>query len=251
LHRSPATHALPLHSQMPVVLLQNAPDAGSPHCVSDVQRQRVPLVWQVRPIEKQSASQPPHVPVAAASQPLSASGKNGWTQLTKPALQYEVHRPEEHSSVITFVVAHVRPQPPQFRMSPSTFLSQPLSVDGGFGPSQSAQPKLHECVHTPPLQYCAALFVDLHATPQPPQCAGLLGAISQPLVGTPSQFLYPLLQVSPHWPPMQVAVENCPYGHALLQAPQCAGFEVVSTHWPPQLVVPPVQFSVQTPFAHT
>jgi hypothetical protein len=35
------------------------------------------------------------------------------------------------------------------------------------------------------------------------------------------------------------------------QAPQCAGFELVSTHWPPQFVVPPVQFSVHTPLAQT
>jgi hypothetical protein len=87
------------------------------------------------------------------------------------------------------VLAQVRPHPPQFETSLLTILSHPLSVEGGFGPSQSPQPKLHECVHWPPLQYCVALLVVLQATPQPPQCAGLLGAISHPLVGTPSQFL--------------------------------------------------------------
>src|SRR5262245_28532528 len=68
--------------------------------------------------------------VRSVSQPSSAFGKEGSTQLPQPALQVGVQSAPLHTSTATLVLLHARPQPPQLKMLALMLVSQPSSADG-------------------------------------------------------------------------------------------------------------------------
>jgi hypothetical protein len=85
-----------------------------------------------------------------------------------------------------FAPVHVTPQPPQLPLV-LRLVSQPLAAL----PSQFPKPALHEAMAHEPLAQVAVALVREHATPQPPQFASELSAVSQPLAGIPSQSAKP------------------------------------------------------------
>jgi hypothetical protein len=86
-----------------------------------------------------------------------------------------------------------------------------------FGAAQSTS-------HTPSLQASPAP----QALPQAPQLFSSLFRSTQP----PLQEVNPGWQTTPQSPPTQIGVAPGPEGQLLSHAPQCAGFELVSTQLP-------------------
>ena len=85
--------------------------------------------------------------------------------------------------------------------------------------------------HTPPV-HDAVPFVALHTAPQAPQFARFADVLSsQPLVRLLSQFPYPVVQVIPQAPDVQVAVPFVAL-HTVGQVPQCAGVVLRFTSHP-------------------
>lgn len=77
----------------------------------------------------------------------------------------------------------------------------------------------------------------VHTLPHVPQFAlSVRRSRSQPFAALPSQLPKPVLQVRPQVEAIQVAMAFARAGQALLQVPQCAGFDVVFTQLPPQEV---------------
>jgi hypothetical protein len=87
-------------------------------------------------------------------------------------------------------------------------------------PSQLPKPLEQVTPHMPPAQVAVPLAYGPHAVPQAPQLAVVLSVVSQPLPRTPSQLPKPLVQVTPHAPPAQVAVPLAYGPHAVPQVPQ-------------------------------
>jgi hypothetical protein len=73
--------------------------------------------------------------------------------------------------------------------------------------------------------------------PHCPQFSGVLVAVSQPLLGSPSQFAKPREQVSTHLPSEQLAVDSGPNGQTMRHAPQLFGSLRVSAQAPSQQVL--------------
>ncbi len=87
---------------------------------------------------------PPHDPqfdvsvASATSHPFAALP----SQLAKPVLQTMPHVDPAQNGVPA-VPSQTTPQAPQLRGLVATFVSQPSSLEPGWGPLQSAKPGLH------------------------------------------------------------------------------------------------------------
>lgn len=80
-------------------------------------------------------------------------------------------------------------------------------------------------------------FASVHAAPQRPQCITLVCVlVSQPVAASPSQSPLPAPQIKPQRPSTHDAAPMAFIGHALLQAPQCAGSLSVFTQLAPQSI---------------
>jgi hypothetical protein len=137
--------------------------------------------WHAFP-EGQGMLQPPQCEtmlVVSVSQPSSAVGAFGRTQLPRPGWQGETHSPAAQESALVPVEAQARPQPPQLALELLRSLSQPslrLSL------LQSPKPPAHRPLQLPPLHEGVMLAVE-QAMPQPPQWLGFrLVLVSQPTV---------------------------------------------------------------------
>jgi len=259
---------------------------------------------QARPHAPQLATSAP----VAVSQPSSAAGAAGCTQLPKPALQLELHTPPLQARDATEVVAqarsqapqwsvlversvsqpfaispsqspsepgqlpiahfpalqagvplgvvHTLPHAPQFRTSPRIAVSQASSAAGAAGCRQSPRVS-HTARQVPASQRTDEVPVFWQARPHAPQLSALVrGSVSQPLLGTPSQFKKPPVQLpTRQTPPTQVAVA---FGrlHELPQNPQLFGSDARLVSQPllvllSQSIRPGAQaFSPQVPPLH-
>jgi hypothetical protein len=137
------------------------------------------------------------------------------SQLPKPRAQVMAQVPELQLAV-PFVVGQRLPHVPHWLASTFRFVSQPFARL----PSQFPNPEMHAMLQTPPLQL-GVPFTALQTLPQVPQFATEPAVFtSQPLVGSPSQFARPALQVMPlHTPPVQAGVPPW-LEHTLPQPPQ-------------------------------
>lgn len=103
-------------------------------------------------------------------------------QLPRLPLHDEVQSPLVQLRACTPVVAHVRPQAPQFSVLVPVFVSQPSSGWGLLGVVQLPNPALQVGAHTPALHCRLWTLVPEQLRPQAPQWSGLLARVtSQPL----------------------------------------------------------------------
>jgi hypothetical protein len=158
--------------------------------------------------------------VVSVSQPSSASGTAGRTQLPRPALQVEVHSPPAQASVATPVFEQPRPHAPQFAVEVVMLVSQPSVLAPTF--TQSPKPTLQLYEQLVPLQLAVLALVAVQATPQPPQLAMVVVEVSQPLVLAPAftQSAKFALQVYEQVLALQVAADALVRLHTLPQPPQ-------------------------------
>src|SRR4029079_2165044 len=140
------------------------------------------------------------------SQPSSDAPEAGPLQSAKPALHVYVHVPPLHVRAAVCAVEHGWLQPPQWSVSVWRLASQPSSELPGLGPSQSAKPLAHVCVHCPFEQLRAESLTARHGVLQAPQFATSFSvAAAQPVCGSSSQSAKPPLQVTiAHFPSVQV-----------------------------------------------
>jgi len=112
-------------------------------------------------------------------------------------------------------MAHGILQPPQCKFDVAVLVSQPLVLL----PSQLPKFASHApSVHVP-VEHDSLALAKLHVTPQPPQFAKVLSAVSQPLFTLLSQFANPIAQDGVQLPAEHVVV---PLGlvHVVPQVPQ-------------------------------
>jgi hypothetical protein len=182
-------------------------------------------VLQMRPHAPQS-------PVSVSrllSQPSSAAGAAGCTQLPKPGLQLEVQTPPLHATVPVLAVEHCRLHAPQCLVSFERSTSQPLAAT----PSQSWKPGSQLPIEQFPALHCETAFGRLQGLLQKPQCAvEVLVSVSHTVPGLPSHSPLP----AGHWettqvPLLQVQVPACAV-QSLVQLPQAVGSESVFTSQP-------------------
>jgi len=206
----------------------------------------------------------------------------GWVQLLRLSTQVELHCPFAHDRLITFCVLQARAQAPQWSTSAPTFFSQP-SPELAL---QSANWLLHTMPQLPEMHFGVLFGRPGHTTPQPPQWRVLVCVFTHcPLqftsggehtvVHVPAWQTFPVPHLTPHapqfelsvwvlvqtlvhfvYPPLQPKLQ-LPLAHSgkplvgggaqsSSQAPQF-GNAFGSTHWPPHLMVPPVQLNPHCP----
>ena len=129
----------------------------------------------------------PHPPQAlvlvpvSVSQPSSAAGNAGCTQLPQLTVHVELQTPAEQDMDWTKNDEHARPHPPQFAVLVPVLVSHPSSGDGAAGVEQFPKPATQVDMHNPELHDLVATFVLEHARPQEPQFARSVDvAASQP-----------------------------------------------------------------------
>jgi hypothetical protein len=160
--------------------------------------------------------------VVLISQPFDAL----LSQFAKPALHVMPQTPAEHVAV-PLVELQIVVQRLQCVGSVLRLISHPFDTR----PSQLPYPALQVIPQVPVVQL-GAPFAALHAVEQLPQCVTSVFRLdSQPLPTLPSQLPYPVEQVMPHAPLVQVAVPLTVL-HTLPQVPQFDRFELVLTSQP-------------------
>jgi hypothetical protein len=171
----------------------------------------------------------PHIPQfvglvrVSTSQPSDALP----LQSAKPALHVNPHAPAAHVAVALAGAIHDRPHVPQLATVVARVVSQPFA---GLE-SQSPKPMLQRNEQTAALQTGAAFARAGHGMLQPPQCAVFVRTFaSQPLPAMPSQLSKPTSHTKPHADAEHVGVPFVGSAHTRPHAPQCSGFDVVSTH---------------------
>jgi hypothetical protein len=169
----------------------------------------------------------PHAPHAAGSLVRSWQSPE---QLVRPARQVAVHPPDEH----TCPAGHTVPHAPQLALSVWVFTSQPSLG----APLQSTKPVSHAPIAQWPAVHKSAAWAKLQTLPHAPQLAAVFSAVSQPLVGSPSQSPKPAVQVSAQCPPAHAGTLFGPLGHTLLHEPHAAGSLSRSRQAPMQSVSP-------------
>ena len=168
------------------------------------------------------------------------------SQFPNPALHTIPHCPPLHVAV-PLVVLHAVAQLPHFAAFVFVFVSQPFAT----APSQFPYPTAH-VIPQAPLVQVAVPFVLLHVVAHVPQRLGVVCRLtSQPLTGSLSQFPYPVAQVIPQTPAVQVAVPLVAL-HPVAQVPQFAVFVLVFVSqpfaaFPSQFAKPAAQVIPQTP----
>lgn len=161
LHASPDLHAVPLHEQMPLPMLQLAiPTPPRLQAALDEQPQ---VLFGLDPpshtkglaglpCKVHEFAQPPQFELSCdtfASQPSSPAGAAGVEQLPNPDEHAESQSPALQSSELTFDFEQARPQAPQLATSAERSRSQPSGVCA----SQLLQNGSHVAmVHIPPAQ---------------------------------------------------------------------------------------------------
>lgn len=142
------------------------------------------------------------------------------SQSPKPAAQVVTrHAPEAQPTTATLGSEQAIPQPPQWELSASVFTSQPLAEER----SQSARPELQENPHEAPVQIDDANGGVAQVIPHAPQFDAVLIAVSQPLVGLPSQSRKPGAQMNPQRLSAHAGAAFGRGGQTVAHAPQWLG----------------------------
>jgi hypothetical protein len=189
-HVAPIGHVRP---HIPQLLVSLEVLASHPSAALMLQFRKLPeqLKPQVVPVQVvvalaaggQASPQPPQaftLFVVAVSQPFAGIP----SQLPKPALQLNPHRPLLHVGVAPETPGHARLHIPQCVREVLVLVSQPLVAL----PSQSAKPARHVKPQAPSEHTVVALARAGQAVPQRPQCVVLVfKSTSQPSASIPLQ----------------------------------------------------------------
>ncbi len=211
----------------------------------------------VPPLHTRPAPQTvPHAPQWAAlvSKPVSHPFAVMPSQSPKPAVHAVAHAPVTHVAVVFGVPSpgHMRPHAPQLRGSLCNCASQPFTAL----PSQFAKPALQAARSHAPAAQRPTPFAGAHARPHAPQFAVLLvGSVSQPFEGSPSQFANPVVHAPITHDPVEHAAPAWAKAHAFPHIPQLARLLRVSASQPfaglpSQSPAPAVHASAQRPATH-
>jgi hypothetical protein len=166
-------------------------------------------------------------------------------RFTHVPLQYEVPAPQHTPFEQVEPDGHTVEHEPQCVASVRMFDSQPS--DWRL-PLQSAKPLEHVPVQALPVQAEPITLFDEHASPQPPQFAVVVVAVSHPsLRSVPLQSAKPVAHEPVHVPPEHVVADIPAVEHDRPQPPQFASEVVVFTSQP-SIWRSPLQFA--KPVAH-
>jgi hypothetical protein len=233
--------------------LMGLPSQSEKPALHEATPQRPPAQVAVALGRLQAAPQAPQCEAAASrsvSQPL-ASLPSQSPRVVGAQTRVDSQRPAAHRAPALGKEQAV-PHAPQCRVLTRVSTSQPLAAL----PSQSPKPAAQVMAQAPAL-HDAAPFVDGHALPQRPQCAGALRvSTSQPLAGSPSQSAKPGLHEATPQRPAAHAPTALGGAQAMPQPPQLRASARASTSQPlvgapSQSAYPSAHIGLQRPAAHT
>jgi hypothetical protein len=121
--------------------------------------------------------------------------------LPKPA-EHEIEQLPAEQVGVPLADEHAAPHPPQLAVLVLMFVSQPFELLPSQLPKPASQPTSWQV----PLAHDSVAFAMSQATPHAPQLVSVFRLVSQPLVGSPSQFANPEAQVGTQAPPVHVVV---------------------------------------------